>query len=86
MQAHLQSKYPPDARKTLEFIRRVEDLGLVVYLSELDVSDSEFNEGIAVRDRQVADYYYKFFGYNAAKPGSEAAKGVRVSVVYSAAQ
>jgi endo-1,4-beta-xylanase len=60
IQSHLSSKYTPNPKATLQFIRRVADLGFDVYLSELDVNDSQFAADIEKRDRQVAQYYESY--------------------------
>ena len=62
LQAHLKSLYPPSGRKTLAFIREAEAMGLQVYLSELDVNDSEWPQDIARRDELVARMYGDFLG------------------------
>ena len=60
IQSHLSSRYRPAPRETLAFIERVAELGLDVYISELDVNDIDFDDDIAARDRQVADTYEEF--------------------------
>lgn len=60
IQGHLSSVHRASPSATLAFIDRVADLGLDVYISELDVNDSAMPREIAVRDEQVADYYEDF--------------------------
>jgi endo-1,4-beta-xylanase len=60
IQGHLSSVYKAFAASTVRFIDRVADLGLDVFISELDVNDSTMPADIAIRDRQVADYYEEF--------------------------
>ncbi|MCT7374056.1 endo-1,4-beta-xylanase [Chelativorans salis] len=60
IQGHLSSIHPASPSATLSFIDRVADLGLDVYISELDVNDSTMPKDIATRDRMVADYYEEF--------------------------
>lgn len=60
IQSHLSSIYKTSTRSTLDFIDRVADLGLDVFISELDVNDSTMPADIATRDQQVADYYEQF--------------------------
>ena len=60
VQGHLASNLRPDVSSTREFIARVADLGLDVYLSELDVNDTTFPDDIEIRDRMVAEIYEEF--------------------------
>lgn len=60
IQGHLSSAHRASPSATLAFIDRVADLGLDVYISELDVNDSTMPREIAVRDGQVADYFEDF--------------------------
>lgn len=60
IQSHLSSVHRASTTSTLAFIDRVADLGFDVFISELDVNDSALPEEIAVRDRQVAEYYETF--------------------------
>ena len=62
IQGHLSSTWKPWPRQTAYFIRRVGELGLDVYLSELDVNDSQLALDAARRDRQIAGYYSDFLG------------------------
>jgi len=56
IQSHLSTVYRASPAETVRFIDRLSDLGLEVYLSELDVNDSTLPQNIAERDKQVADY------------------------------
>jgi endo-1,4-beta-xylanase len=60
IQGHLSSVYKASTSATLDMIDRVADLGLDVFISEIDVNDSTMPEDIADRDQQVADYYEHF--------------------------
>ncbi|HHB81160.1 MAG TPA: hypothetical protein ENK83_05365, partial [Aliiroseovarius sp.] len=62
IQGHLHSRWKPSAAKTLAFIRSAEEMGLEVYLSEMDVNDVDMPKDIARRDRQVSRYYEDFLG------------------------
>ncbi|MGE3369084.1 MAG: endo-1,4-beta-xylanase [Rhizobiaceae bacterium] len=62
IQGHLSSTWKPWGRRSARFIRRVGDLGLEVWISELDVNDSQFALNVARRDREVARYYEDFLG------------------------
>jgi endo-1,4-beta-xylanase len=62
IQGHLSSVYRASAADTLAFIDRVADLGIDVFISELDVNDSAMPLNVAERDRQVAAYYEEFIG------------------------
>jgi endo-1,4-beta-xylanase len=59
IQGHVSSKddASASAKSTLQFIERVADLGCDVYLSEVDVNDSQWPEDIDKRDALVARYY-----------------------------
>ena len=60
IQGHLSSVHKASANSTIRFIDRLADLGLDVFISELDVNDSTMPADIAVRDREVAAYYEEF--------------------------
>ncbi|UVK57311.1 endo-1,4-beta-xylanase (plasmid) [Mesorhizobium sp. AR02] len=60
IQGHLSSVYRASAASTVRFIDRIADLGLDVFISELDVNDSTMPADIAVRDGEVAAYYEEF--------------------------
>lgn len=47
-------------QKTLGFIRRLEEMGLDVFISEMDINDLNFSKSIEQRDEQVASFYYEF--------------------------
>ena len=44
----------------LEFTQSIQDLGLDIYITELDVNNSQLPDDIAVRDRAVADCYRNY--------------------------
>lgn len=60
IQSHLYSKLPVAPQETLEFIDEVASLGLEVWISEMDVNDSDLPEDIATRDAVVADIYESY--------------------------
>ena len=60
IQGHLSSRWPPAPSTTASFIAEVADLGLEVFISEIDVEDVEFDDAITTRDQQVADAYEHF--------------------------
>lgn len=60
IQGHLSSIHKASAEATVRFIDRLADLGLDVFISELDVNDSTMPADIAVRDIEVAAYYEEF--------------------------
>lgn len=60
IQSHLSTVYRASPRATLNMIDRIADLGLDVYISEVDVNDSTLPRDIAERDRLVAEYYEEF--------------------------
>lgn len=60
IQGHLSSIHKASAPSTMRFIDRLADLGLDVFISELDVNDSTMPADIAVRDIEVAAYYEEF--------------------------
>ena len=62
IQGHLSSKYRPSGRKTLDFIRKLEHLGLDAHISELDVNDVALSLDVARRDQEIARYYGDFLG------------------------
>lgn len=60
MQGHLTPSWPTAPATAASFISQVADLGVDIYLSELDVNDARFPEDIVTRDRMVADTYAEF--------------------------
>jgi endo-1,4-beta-xylanase len=60
LQAHLQPQIPFDPQAFDSFLGAIEELGLDIYLSELDVNDEAFPDDVAERDRRVADTYSRF--------------------------
>lgn len=60
IQGHLSSIHKASAESTVRFIDRLADLGLDVFISELDVNDSTMPVDTAVRDNAVAAYYEDF--------------------------
>ena len=60
IQGHLSSIHKASAESTVRFIDRLADLGLDVFISELDVNDSTMPADSAVRDVEVAAYYEEF--------------------------
>ncbi len=57
IQSHLGTHRPPDPEAVLAFIRRIEALGMEVYISELDVNDAGLRGSAAERDAEVARIY-----------------------------
>lgn len=60
IQGHLSSVHRASGASTVRLIDRLADLGLDVFISELDVNDSTMPANPVERDRQVADYYEEF--------------------------
>jgi endo-1,4-beta-xylanase len=62
IQGHLSSIHKASAASTVRFIDRLADLGLDVFISELDVNDSTMPADVTLRDREVAAYFEDFLG------------------------
>jgi endo-1,4-beta-xylanase len=61
LQSHLRARLKkPDWTALHKFIDAVEQMGLVVFVTELDVNDSDLPSDIAERDRLVGDWYYGY--------------------------
>ncbi len=61
LQAHLDGNRPPAFGPPLrKFLRDVADLGLEIYITELDVNDQEMPGDAATRDIVIADIYRRF--------------------------
>jgi endo-1,4-beta-xylanase len=61
IQAHLRWDMGQfDARKVRDFLRQVSDLGLQVFISELDLREHDSDKELSARDRSIADFYYDF--------------------------
>ncbi len=63
IQAHLDPGITSfDAGKLVTFIRAVADLGLKIFITELDVIDQRLPADVATRDSEVAGVYAEFLG------------------------
>ncbi len=62
LQAHLLPTQPVHKSPLSAFIRGLNDLGLDVYITELDVNDIELPEDIAKRDELIAAIYRDYLG------------------------
>lgn len=60
LQAHLRGERPVDRHRLRELIREVQDLGLKVFITELDVMDYALPGDIGERDRAIADRVSEF--------------------------
>jgi endo-1,4-beta-xylanase len=61
LQSHLEGDRTDVSYKSLRrFLKEVEDLGLKIFVTELDVSDNNLPAEIGVRDRLVAQVYEEF--------------------------
>jgi len=54
LQGHLQPQYPHDPGRFEEFLHRLADLGVDIYITEFDVYDGTFPDDVAARDAAVA--------------------------------
>jgi len=54
LQGHLQPQYPHDPGRFNEFLHKLADLGVDIYITEFDVCDDVFPDDIAARDAAVA--------------------------------
>jgi len=54
LQGHLQPQYPHDPARFNEFLHKLADLGVDIYITEFDVCDDVFPDDIAARDAAVA--------------------------------
>jgi endo-1,4-beta-xylanase len=54
LQGHLQPQYPHDPGRFNEFLHKLADLGVDIYITEFDVCDDAFPDDIAARDAAVA--------------------------------
>lgn len=69
IQAHLDAGGAPfDPARFRAFLRAVGDLGLAVYITELDVNDRLLGPDPAARDMAVAEVYRTFLGAALAEP------------------
>ena len=49
-----------DPNKFRDFLKRVADLGLQIFITEIDVRERETDTDIKQRDKDVGDYYYSY--------------------------
>jgi endo-1,4-beta-xylanase len=54
LQVHLQPQYPHDPARFEEFLHKLADLGVDIYITEFDVYDGTFPDDVAARDAAVA--------------------------------
>jgi endo-1,4-beta-xylanase len=54
LQGHLQPQYPYDPGRFDDFVHRLADLGVDIYITEFDVYDGTFPDDVAARDAAVA--------------------------------
>ena len=59
-ESHLWAPYGYDRDPFLEFTSSIQELGVDIYLTELDVTDSALPDDIGTRDRVVADCYKRY--------------------------
>ncbi|WP_342360451.1 endo-1,4-beta-xylanase [Terrarubrum flagellatum] len=67
-QGHLKPQYDYSDEAFAEFLHRVAQRKLDIYITELDVDDSSFANDPATRDRQVAERYASFLRHVLAVP------------------
>ncbi len=60
LQGHLQPQYPHDPGRFNEFLHKLADLGVDIYITEFDVCDDVFPDDIAARDAAVAQTAQQF--------------------------
>jgi endo-1,4-beta-xylanase len=60
LQGHLQPQYPHDPGRFNEFVHKLADLGVDIYITEFDVCDDVFPDDIAARDAAVASTAQQF--------------------------
>jgi len=59
-ESHLSAPEGYDHDALLEFVQLIQDLGLDIYITELDVGDARLPEDVDTRDRIVADVYRRY--------------------------
>lgn len=57
IQAHIIPKWPVVSKALTSFVSAVKDLGLEIYISELDVNDIGLEDDVGERDQQIAKVY-----------------------------
>jgi endo-1,4-beta-xylanase len=72
IQAHLNPSRNFDARSFRQFLRAAADLGLGLYITELDVIDKELPADIERRDRLAADHAQLYLETALAEPAVKA--------------
>lgn len=60
LQGHLQPQYPHDPGRFNEFLHKLADLGVDIYITEFDVCDDVFPDDIGTRDAAVAQTAREF--------------------------
>jgi endo-1,4-beta-xylanase len=62
IESHLPAPEGYDRAPFLEFVQSIQDLGLDIYITELDVGDTKLPDDIVTRDRAVAKVYRDYLG------------------------
>ncbi len=62
LQAHLLPTQPVRQKPLSAFLRSLNDLGLEVFITEMDVNDIQLPEHIATRDKMIAQIYRDYLG------------------------
>jgi endo-1,4-beta-xylanase len=60
LQGHLQPRYPHDPARFLEFVHKLAERKVDIYITEFDVRDDTFPDDVATRDKMIADTGEKF--------------------------
>lgn len=62
MESHMSPAFREeyDRDSLLEFMNTIKNMGLDIYITELDMDDSIFPEDFAKRDKGIADYYHMY--------------------------
>lgn len=60
LQGHLQPQYPHDPARFLEFVHKLAERKVDIYITEFDVRDDTFPDDVATRDKMIAETGGKF--------------------------
>jgi endo-1,4-beta-xylanase len=83
LQGHLQPRYPHDPARFLEFVHKLAERKVDIYITEFDVRDDTFPDDVATRDKMIAETGEKFIDLVLQVPAVKAVIAWELSDHYS---
>lgn len=83
LQGHLQPQYPHDPARFLDFVHKLAERKVDIYITEFDVRDDTFPDDVAIRDKMIAETGEKFLDLVLQVPAVKAVIAWELSDHYS---